>query len=74
MTRTATNTRKIFGLTVALLMPAAIPAVASAADAYPTRPVRIIVPFGPGGGTDIQGRLLGKKFHDSMGQRDRWRS
>jgi len=30
--------------------------------------VRIIVPFGPGGGTDIQGRLLGKKFYESMGQ------
>ena len=30
--------------------------------------MRIIVPFGPGGGTDIQGRLLGKKFYESMGQ------
>jgi tripartite-type tricarboxylate transporter receptor subunit TctC len=29
--------------------------------------VRIIVPFGAGGGTDIQGRLLGKKFYESMG-------
>ncbi len=38
------------------------------AQAWPTKPVRIIVPFGPGGGTDIQGRLLGKKFYDSMGQ------
>ena len=28
--------------------------------------MRIIVPFGPGGGTDIQGRLLGKKFYESM--------
>jgi tripartite-type tricarboxylate transporter receptor subunit TctC len=37
-------------------------------DAYPSRPVRVIVPFGPGGGTDIQGRLLGKKFFESMGQ------
>src|SRR6188508_3512419 len=35
---------------------------------WPDKPVRIIVPFGPGGGTDIQGRLLGKKFYDSMGQ------
>jgi len=30
--------------------------------------VRIVVPFGPGGGTDIQGRLLSKKFYESMGQ------
>ncbi len=35
---------------------------------WPEKPVRIIVPFGPGGGTDIQGRLLAKKFFESMGQ------
>jgi tripartite-type tricarboxylate transporter receptor subunit TctC len=40
---------------------------AYAAD-YPMKPVRLIAPFGPGGGTDIQGRLLGKKFHESTGQ------
>ncbi len=39
------------------------------AQSWPAaKPVRIIVPFGPGGGTDIQGRLLGKKFYESMGQ------
>ncbi|HXF66758.1 MAG TPA: tripartite tricarboxylate transporter substrate binding protein [Burkholderiales bacterium] len=38
------------------------------AQAWPAKPVRIIVPFGPGGGTDIQGRLLAKKFLESMGQ------
>lgn len=40
----------------------------SAAQPWPVKPVRIIVPFGPGGGNDIQGRLLGKKFFESMGQ------
>jgi tripartite-type tricarboxylate transporter receptor subunit TctC len=35
---------------------------------WPEKPVRIVVPFGPGGGTDIQGRLLSKKFYESMGQ------
>jgi tripartite-type tricarboxylate transporter receptor subunit TctC len=40
----------------------------AAAQAWPTKSVRIVVPFGPGGGTDIQGRLLGKKFTESMGQ------
>jgi tripartite-type tricarboxylate transporter receptor subunit TctC len=41
---------------------------ATHAQAWPSKAVRIIVPFGPGGGTDIQGRLLGKKFFDSLGQ------
>ena len=38
------------------------------AQTWPAKPVRIIVPFAPGGGTDIQGRILGKKFYESMGQ------
>ena len=41
---------------------------AAPAQNWPVKPVRIVVPFPPGGGTDIQGRLLGKKFFESMGQ------
>ena len=41
---------------------------AANAQSWPDKPVRVIVPFGPGGGTDIQGRLLGKKFYESMKQ------
>jgi len=41
---------------------------AAHAQTWPVKTVRIIVPFGPGGGTDIQGRLLGKKFYETMGQ------
>jgi tripartite-type tricarboxylate transporter receptor subunit TctC len=41
---------------------------AAQAQTWPARPVRVIIPFAPGGGTDIQGRLLGKKFYESMGQ------
>lgn len=38
------------------------------AQNWPVKPVRVIVPFGAGGGTDIQARLLSKNFHESMGQ------
>jgi len=38
------------------------------AQQWPDRPVRILVPFPPGGGTDIQARLLSTAFQKSMGQ------
>jgi tripartite-type tricarboxylate transporter receptor subunit TctC len=38
------------------------------AQQWPSKAVRIVVPFGAGGGTDIQGRLLAQKFQASMGQ------
>lgn len=41
---------------------------AAAAQSWPAKPVRVIVPFGAGGGTDIQARLLAKNFYESMGQ------
>ncbi|HEY9447124.1 MAG TPA: tripartite tricarboxylate transporter substrate binding protein [Burkholderiales bacterium] len=51
-----------------LLCGVLVPGAAHAADNWPTKPVRIVVPFGAGGGTDIQARLLSKKFYESMGQ------
>ena len=38
------------------------------AQAWPAKPVCIIVPFGPGGGTDIQARVLSTVFHEHTGQ------
>ena len=45
-----------------------LPAAGNTADGFPTRPIRLIVPYPAGGGTDIVGRMLGQKLHESMGQ------
>src|SRR5665213_97073 len=49
---------------------AAFPAVSRTARAqdYPARPVRWIVPYPPGGATDIQARLLGQWLSERLGQ------
>ena len=40
---------------------------ASAAENYPARPLRMIVPFPPGGGTDIMARMVGQRLNDAFG-------
>src|SRR5258708_1208482 len=40
----------------------------AAAETWPERSVRIIVPFAAGGGTDILARLLGQKMSETFGQ------
>ena len=43
-------------------------ATAAGAQPYPAKPVRLIVPFSPGGGVDFIGRLIGQKLSEGLGQ------
>ena len=49
-----------------LLLALAAPAIA--ADDYPNRPVRLIIPFPPGGSNDVVGRLVAKQLSEKLGQ------
>jgi tripartite-type tricarboxylate transporter receptor subunit TctC len=42
---------------------------AAAADQFPTKPIRMLVPFSPGSQTDILARWIGEKMYESWGQR-----
>jgi tripartite-type tricarboxylate transporter receptor subunit TctC len=55
-------------LTAAILCLAAATTGLQAQDAYPTRPIRVIVPYAPGGATDIVARVLGDELRTLIGQ------
>jgi tripartite-type tricarboxylate transporter receptor subunit TctC len=50
------------------LVSAVVPGIATAQSSYPTKPVRIIVPFPPGGGNDLLARLIGQKLGEMWNQ------
>jgi len=61
---------RVFRRTMLALLPAslAVPRLARAQAAYPARPIRVIIPFGAGGGTDNLVRILDPHVARSLGQ------
>jgi tripartite-type tricarboxylate transporter receptor subunit TctC len=59
---------KRFGFGLALVFLAFSVVTVSAQEKYPTRPVKIIVPYAPGGATDITARLFGEQMRQSLGE------
>jgi tripartite-type tricarboxylate transporter receptor subunit TctC len=56
-------------LKVGLILAAMLPSLAQAADPFPARPVRMIVPYAAGGGTDAIARVVAQVMGDKLGQR-----
>ena len=60
--------RVMRGAAVVLAGVLVVVATGAAAQSYPVKPIRLIVPYPPAGATDILGRIIGQKLGESLGQ------
>jgi tripartite-type tricarboxylate transporter receptor subunit TctC len=70
--RSGTRLRALPGIAAGILFAAfaasPLPAAAQSADSFPTRPIKVLVPYAPGGATDIIARIVAAKLTESLGQ------
>jgi tripartite-type tricarboxylate transporter receptor subunit TctC len=55
-------------IVIAAALAGLAPGPAAIAQNFPTKPIRLIVPFPPGGGTDLTGRIIAQRLGESVGQ------
>src|SRR6266567_1312469 len=60
--------RSIIGLFFALAAAACCAPAIAVAQTYPTKPIRLVVPFPPGGSLDVVARAIGQKLTEAWGQ------
>src|ERR1700722_2171372 len=70
MGKTATKTAiaTTFATAIAVTLALVVSAGSAAAQSYPTKPIKLVVPFAPGGPADVIGRIIGQQLNIILGQ------
>ena len=62
------QSRSVWALALATLFMLAAPMAAQAQAAYPDKPIKFVVPYPPGGGTDVVARIVQQRLQAALGQ------